>query len=373
MHREQTPISNKYMVYLYSSTILSFRRKIKHLAFDILVREVKVSVLRKYVLVRNKHYPLDFVVFEDPSQLGFFDSKYYTLGINKRLMYEANDNLLKNIIRHELAHFMVFILYGTTEPHGLEFHSFCRSKGWRTEVTRAYTNIETENKLYNRPDHEKLLEKIKKVLALTESSNPHEAELATIKANELLLRYNLKSVGNMEDDDETCIKRVLKASRNNAKISAIAGILRTFFVRPVFNHGRGILYLEVVGTRANVELSDYVASFLDINLDFLWIQYQKDHPSLKGLRMKNSFFRGIETGYVQKIKKAQQEISKNSLTVIEDDLERRVKISYGQLGTSRTSARVDPHAASLGEMAGKNLSIRKGVEQNNGGVQKLIT
>ena len=67
--------------------------------------------------------------------------------------------------------------------------------------------------------------------------------------------------------------------------------------------------IEVTGSRTNVELADYVANFLDQELERLFSVYQKEHSDLKGQRAKNSFFKGMAEGYVEKIKKTQKEVS----------------------------------------------------------------
>jgi predicted SprT family Zn-dependent metalloprotease len=49
--------------------------------------------------------------------LGYFDPNFYELGFHECLMH-SNRELLQNIIKHELAHYITFINYGdTVEPH----------------------------------------------------------------------------------------------------------------------------------------------------------------------------------------------------------------------------------------------------------------
>jgi len=159
-------------------------------------------------------------------------------------------------------------------------------------------------------------------LALASSDNAHESEMATLKANELLLEHNLE-LTKAHDQSQTeqelvCVARVLEAARKNAKHVTIYEILKTFYVSPVFNHGRGVFYLEVVGDRTSVELADYVAHFLDHELEILWMQTQKENPKLKGKSAKNSFLRGVAKGYIEKIELQKiQKASKNELMVIE--------------------------------------------------------
>ena len=174
------------------------------------------------------------VAFEDAGKLGFFDPSTMTLGLSKRLMYEANDGTIANVVRHELAHCMLFLKGGDGKSHGGEFRDFCRAHGWGEEVYRASADVAGENERYVQPSHDKLVARIKKILSLGSSPNPHEAKAAMLKANELLLRHNLS--GDAVDDggeEEAALKRVLSYPRRNAKLSCIADILETFFVKTV--------------------------------------------------------------------------------------------------------------------------------------------
>ena len=234
------------------------------MVFDVLRREIGVKMGRSRFYVGGYGYPLDVVVFEDPRQLGFFDSSTMTLGMGKKLMYEANDGVIKNIVRHELAHCMIFVGGGDGKPHGEEFRAFCRARGWGPEVYSATVDIDRENDNYAQPSYDRLASRIKKILSLGSSPNPHEARAAVVKANQLLLRHNLSRDAVSDDgEEEAALKRVLAYPRRNAKLLCIADILETFFVKTVLNFGRGTVCLEAIGSRINVELAEYAAGFLD--------------------------------------------------------------------------------------------------------------
>ena len=360
-------------MFLYSETVHTFLARVRSYAKEILEREMHFKISRSRLFYRGIYYPINFVVYEGPN-LGYWDYRSYQIGINKRVMLSAKTEVIKDILRHELAHMLMTYLYGPTfTPHSPEFRELCRSYGWGENVSAARSDIETENqKIEGDLASEKLIEKIKKLLSLASSTNPYEAELATIKANELLLKHNLEKLSLLEkSEEEVWVKRVLSTSRNSAKIHAIYEILQTFFVAPVFNYGKGVLYLEVTGSRTNVELADYVANFLDQELERLFSVYQKEHSDLKGQRAKNSFFKGMAEGYVEKIKKTQKEVSLaegKELIVLEQDLKRQMRLAYSRLGSTSTSRREDSYSKNLGRKAGQNLSIHGAISK---GVSKI--
>ena len=322
------------------------------------------------VLYNRYYYPLNIVVFEDNSRLGYFDGRTYELGLSKKLMYLAKDHVLKNVIRHELAHFIAHIMFGGKVMHGLEFKEICRQYKWDDEVELAYANIVLENDAIEGDlKTEKLLVRLKKLLALSSSDNIHEAEAATLKANQLLLEHNLDLTKNISTEEETVyVKRVIESTRKQTKHVAIYEILRTFYVSPVFNHGKGIFYLEVIGDKTSVELAEYVANFLDRELDSLWMAAKKNNPEFKSVAAKNSFFRGVARGYVEKIE-AQKRTSANStdLVLIEKNLSRKLSIVYSRIGHSSLSGGLNHSSANAaGVESGRNLSIRPGLKNSKG-------
>ncbi|MBF0361640.1 MAG: DUF2786 domain-containing protein [Oligoflexia bacterium] len=335
---------------------------------------------RQSTYTRNFTIPYSVVCFEDKERLGFFDSKHYQIGLNKVLMYNAKTTVIKNILRHELAHFMLYLSTDfETSDHGEDFKEICRRYKWDCkEIMSAYANVQIQNDdLQGDLESERIITKVKKLFALTQSSNQHEAELATIKANQLLIKYNLKgaldSFNNSEDklkeemEEFAYVERVLSATRTSAKMRAISDILDWFLVYPVFNHGNGVVHLEVTGSKVNVELASYVAKFLDYELSSIWERVQSENPKMKGIRHKNSFMVGIAQGYKLKMlkeRKLYSESDEKALVVLEQNLSKKVKLVYGKLGSSRSGSTMLKDSLELGKEAGQGLNIRSGIESD---------
>jgi hypothetical protein len=345
------------MEILYSNVIFAFLKKAKFLARKILSEEMKLRVGRTRFFIKNTSYPLHFVTFEHPSKLGYFQSDLMEIGINKVFLFESEEKLL-DLIRHELAHYLTFIEHGSYVPHhGKAFHAICKRYGWNTEISRAVIQIEkiTQN--------EKLLDKIRKLLSLAKSHHQSEAEAATLKAQELLIKYNLDL---RESGDTMHLLRILPQKRSSAKLHAISSILKTFLVHPVFNHGKGCVYLELLGEKVNVEIAEYVAHFLDQKFELLWKQAKKEQPKLKGLASKNSFFRGLSEGYLSKTQPQTKALVKIEKQLIE--IAHRV---YPHLCHAKSFSKHHKIAAIMGQKKGKKLFIQHGIKTNNS--IKLIT
>ncbi len=346
---------------VYSKSTLSFISLLKKYVREILRDEVGVKVFINRFEYGGFLYPFHVVVFEKRNTMGTFDHHTYQIGINKNLMYSAKTEVIKNILRHELAHYFAFLETGEgIYPHGKEFRDICKKFGWDEEIYSAVGNLDLMNeKIEGDFPSENVIAKVKKLLSLAKSSNIHEAELATLKANKIILQHNLKRLGE-EDDDTTYLKRVLSGKRNNGKYRAIYEILRSFMVQPVFNYGKGIFYLEVIGERENVEMAEYVASFLDFELELLWQNQRGDH---RGVNAKNSFMKGVSESFVEKLSRDKNEhYSKAALVKMDKALQKRVKLAYPRLSGVPSQGRgVSQEARTLGKEAGKGLSIRKGL------------
>lgn len=352
---------------VYSETIFAFIEKCEKMLKDILKKETSLEVRRKRFVYGGYLYPVDVVVFEGKS-LGYFDPDHYQIGLNKVLVYQSKDSVLKDVLRHEFAHYYVHLLFGAgaVRAHGKEFKQICAEFGWPAEVSKASMDLDEANLVEGDLASEKVLAKAKSLLKLAESSNPHEAELAALKANQLLLKHNLNSAG-ISGDERFYVKKVLRAKRKNAKLSSVYDILRHFMVRPVLTYGKQEVALEVTGNRTNLELAEYVAGFLDEELERLWLK-TKEERGLKGVRAKNSFFHGVAKGYEEKISRAKGGFDPQetrALTLIERNLDLQVRRVYNRLGASSSSAARDANSYNLGQKAGRSLNINKGVKSGS--------
>jgi hypothetical protein len=350
---------------VYSETLNAFSTRLKVEVKSILMLEMGIEVKRSRFLFNGFLYPFSLVTFESPKQLGYFNGENFQIGINKNLVYLAKPEVLKNILRHELAHLYIFLTLGPEEKaHGNSFREVCKKFGWGSEVSSAYADLKEENKLSSAPDFEKILSKVEKLLNLAKSANQHEASAATAKANELLMKYNLELFNKDPDDheEEVFVKNIYDAKRTNVQMNALYEIIEHFYVQPVLNRTSQKVYLEVIGSKVNVELADYLAKFFLGEFHRLY-----KISGLKGTSAKNSFIRGIAEGFSSKIK--EQKLTapslKKDLIKLDNVLKSQVKMVYSRMGSSSSSAkRTDQNARALGLKAGKDLKIKKGLNES---------
>lgn len=350
---------------VYSPPIIRFIQEIKQFVKRVISEEVKWRVFgdRFHDRSGTYSYPIKVVIYNHKKMLGYFDSDFYELGFHECLMAVSKDKLYA-IIRHEIAHYISFIEWGAyILPHGFEFKNFCQKMGWDEEVFRATICLDEGNAALI--EESSVLRKIKKLMALSSSSNQNEAEQAMIKSQQLLLKHHLDSnYLESHNEEKIILKRIMKQKKENAKMRAIALILETFFVNTVFSRGGGFIFLEIVGSSLDVEIAEYVADFLNQELDRQWDNVKKT-TLLKGTVAKNSFYLGIARGYCNKIaslKRSSHPEARNALMIIEKQLALAKEMVYPRLTISRSYGKNCSRSSALGESVGRNLNIHPGLD-----------
>jgi hypothetical protein len=152
-----------------------------------------------------------------------------------------------------------------------------------------------------------VLEKVRKLLALTGSPVAAEAQAAMSAAARLLARHNLDLALGCSDQTFECRRIPLAARRLDRRLTLISHILgRHFFVKTIFvpgydprtdteNHD-----LEVLGRPENTRLAEHVCLFLLERTETLWREHHRRRPG-GGLTARHSFINGLLTGFDRKL------------------------------------------------------------------------
>jgi hypothetical protein len=353
---------------VFSASIESFLGRLTVLARKILREDFGVRVGRtRFRTADGWSWPILLVAIDDAGRHGYFDPRDCTIAVHKRLMYTAKDRVLENLLRHELAHYFTYIEHhesGLDERiHGPQFQRICDAYGLPPEVRRASSNICAENEaIEGELENEAVIGRFRRLMSLAQSDNEHEAALAVLRANELMVRHNLDATAALGADAgeiEYCVRVVLECKRSSPRISAIAAILREFVVYPV----QGSDGLEVTGTRANVEQAEYVAKYLDRALAAAWKHARSAH---RGRRLlEKPFMAAAADAYVEKLQRAKSRLSsadQRALVALDRELQWACHGAYaGGVRHTTSSYRSCGVSTSQGARAGAELSIHPGV------------
>lgn len=357
----------KDYLFVFSENVRLFLNRVRLEILKILSLEVGLITEKGWFLFQGTYYHAGVILFEHPRMLGFYNPSKTEIGLHKRFMLDERADIVTDILRHEIGHLMTHLQYGGAfMDHGPCYRAVCSSYKWGEKVQSASVDMEDKGiPAGEGQEHETVIRRVKKLLALASSDNPHEAELAALKANQMLLLHNIRMLGaaGLDDGDRIYMKRVIEASRNSAKLMAIGRILESFLVSPVFSHGEGLVYLEVTGEQANVEIAEHVASYLDRTLETMWKQARM--KGMAGMRDKNSFMTGVAEGYLAKMKKTKSGYSPGeslALIVLESRLKERLRLVYPKISSTRSQSFLNRRSFGEGKEAGERLSIKTAIQ-----------
>ncbi|WP_142413086.1 DUF2786 domain-containing protein [Hathewaya massiliensis] len=160
----------------------------------------------------------------------------------------------------------------------------------------------------------KVVEKIKKLLALSESNNEHEAKASLLKAQELLAKHklSLKEVKEFKIYNNSIKEKVSTVSFTKAKWKAkLAGVIADnfgcyYYFKTRRSHTIAFFGREEDTLVCNIVL-EYAVDCINSSVRKLRYQYSKDGHSTKGL--ENDYALGFIKGlnYMFEQQKANQE------------------------------------------------------------------
>jgi hypothetical protein len=217
------------------------------------------------------------------------------------------------------------------------------------------------------PEHIRVLERVTKLLNLSTSQNPHEAQAAILAANRLLLRHNLDMAEANQKSDVSWRFLGRASGRISLAQKLIAGILQEFFfVRCVWvsTHDvnfRPVRKLEIFGRHHGLDLAEYVHSFLETSLNRLWKTYRKD-TGAKGAALKNEYVVGVLSGLREQLKSQRKVHIEQGLVWLGDPaVDELIQHRHGHLRRGRGGRYRVGRAHQAGREAGLKLQIRPGV------------
>lgn len=210
----------------------------------------------------------------------------------------------------------------------------------------------------------KIVEKIKKLLALSESSNEHEAQIAMLKAKELLVRYklSLKEVKEFKIYDSKIKEKVSSVSFTKAKWkSELAELIADNFgcyqyFKTRYSHTIVFFGREEDIAVCNIVL-EYAIDCINSAVKRLKYQYTRDGYYTKGL--ENDYAMGFIDGLKKEFEKQKRANQEWGLVLVKDN---EVVETYNQIkfrGSINTSIHFQGYSDvyKKGHEDGENFSI----------------
>ena len=290
------------------------------------------------------------------------------------------------VLKHEMAHQLCSEQFRAEgAPHGEAFQQACELLGVLPEYRRAGTAVVEMveqaiggSKISKRG--RECMARVEKLLALSQSSNEHEAALAMQKANDLIEKFHIQELGNDKEYRYGFGIIDRKRKRIESYQRRISSILHDFFfVRVVlaslYDPLRNDTYktIELLGTKENVTIAEYCYHFLENRLASLW---SLNRHRFKGSTRteKNSYYLGMLRGFYQKLQEQKDgkedpciEPQLGALVVAEQKrLEMFVGMRFPRLRkASKSGVKVYRGTYDEGVKTGKTITFTEGLAGKN--------
>lgn len=304
------------------------------------------------------------------SRLGEWSSEDRAIGVSRSAALDLPWLEVVEILKHEMVHqFVDEVLGGEDRPHGPRFVQACRARGIDPSATHrrdAAADPQPEDRVISR---------VRKLLALAESSNQHEAELAASTAQRLILKFNLDlDEGPPHDEADFAFAHVgTPSGRVQAHQRRLGRLLIAhFFVRGVWvkhydpHDDKTGSVLEICGRPENVQLAQFVYDFVSRTIERLWVEHKRER-GIRSNRDRRAFLAGAVAGFHGKLD-AQRVVHQREGLVWRGDagVEAYVARRFPRLRSVRYSGGTVNGAYVDGQRAGKEIVLSRPVSAQGG-------
>ncbi|QBD78006.1 DUF2786 domain-containing protein [Ktedonosporobacter rubrisoli] len=210
-----------------------------------------------------------------------------------------------------------------------------------------------------------ILEKIRKLLALSTSSNPHEAALAASKAQALLAEYNLELSQVQTSEPDARYEQAHLSTGSRVWRRQLLYVLAKYnFCQTVYDPN--YKHVILIGERHNSEVVQYLYSSLVEQLEHMAVTaYRQSESEFPLATWKNSFFAGALRSIDQRLDEQQKQFVAisgqcRSLVIVKnDELQKAVNKLFPHLraGRSRRIVRCDGYYDGI--RAGRTVALNK--------------
>jgi hypothetical protein len=306
----------------------------------------KYHAVKSIPMFHRLTYP-NVIIVDTTEFLGrcSFDENVCTIQIAEKVIH---DTMCADVLGHEVAHFLDHNKSG----HGEEFKAICAILGVPTTARRPIDCINTIDTL---------LTKIQKLLALSESSNVHEAETAMIMARKLMHKYGITEVSPSQKIWRTVLTAYSNYTAEYKTITRIVAKMTGTYI--VLDKQYESNYIRAHGTRTQLEIAGYLFDYLHTELATLYKKARKE-GNLQG-NAKSAFYYGILRSMDARFK--EQDNTEGWGLVVSntvDDLVKKFIYDEPLITSKSKSTRIgNVQAYNMGQKAGKTLQIRQGVAQ----------
>jgi len=311
-------------------------------------------------------------------QLGTWNAEKKEICLSRNLIYNHGWNIIRETLLHEMAHQFAEQVLGASgeSPHGPSFQKACFFLRANPKASASFEFLEVQEKNYFQTDTDRTMIRVKKLMALAQSKNRHEAEAAMLKAHELIKKYNIDLLSANQKRNFKSIFLGSPALRHFREEYHLANLLQDFYFIQgiwisayVIEKGKMGRVLEISGTSRNIQIAGYVHDFVRRFIESSWRHYSANRK-LNRYR-KTDFAVGIIEGFRSKLEnenKTKKSIPDPFAIVKAEDplLKKYMNYRYPQtINFGRNASHHDEHIFADGKRIGKKLILYKGISEKS--------
>jgi len=326
-----------------------------------------------------------FAIRDLKRQWGNWSPVKREISLSRNLVLNYPWDSIRDVLLHETAHQIAQQMRGASAEtsHGPSFKRACAKLGIDPVASTKYVPLQDRLLRDASVPQDQRKIRIKKLLALAESKNRHEAEAAMLKAHELIAKYNIDHLDQGPVSDLISVFIGQPALRHPKEAYFLANLIQDFyFVRGlwvctyVMEKGKMGRVLEISGSIENIKLASYVNDFIQHYIDSQWAVYNKTNEFNR--YRKSDFAVGVIEGFRSKLTSytRQQNKIKTYLAVVrKTDSLLEQYFSYKYPHTVNIRKKVSHQNETIvedGKKIGKKLVITRGVSGGHCGDVRLL-
>ncbi|MFH0726261.1 MAG: DUF2786 domain-containing protein [Pseudomonadota bacterium] len=258
--------------------------------------------------VRERVHKPAFGLKDMERRLGTWSMNRREISLSRQFVMTHPWSAVRDVLHHEMAHQIADEAFGAQDEtaHGPLFKKACRCLRIDSGASAHYPGLTDSPIGEQNSCEDRVLVRIRKLLALAKSQNAHEADAAMLKAHELIAKYHVDLL--LLETKRSYVSRLVSTPelRHTREKYQLSSLLQEFyFVQsiwvPVYVIEKGKMgrALEISGTARDVDLAAYVYDFVIGFIDSQWRSYSCDNS--RGHLRKLDFAIGILAGFRDKL------------------------------------------------------------------------
>jgi len=326
------------------------------------------------------------VITDNLSILGLWSPESRTISISRKLIESHAWDIVIEVLKHEMAHQIVSEQFKFYEQHGTLFKKACAMLAvadWAASATgKLPESVPSWREKCLSDEDERLLKRAEKLLSLAESANEHEASLAMRRVRELYEKYNIEHIKAAHQSELVWTILTRRKKKTDIVDSMILSVLnKHFFVRVIHTTLFDALdceeykAAEIMGTKQNVLMAEYVYHFLRQKVQTLSKEYRRETG--RSALQARSYAIGLLTGFIQKLDE-ESNVPRTSeqtalVKVCDKQINEFLRFRHPKITNKRYGASYrDSSSYENGKSDGRRISISKGVNHSSADTSRFL-